>query len=120
MITYTDFVTDFPEFTNKTKYSQLRVERAIARASTQVDNEIDQAPELIAQLAAHLIAIATPGGAGGAGTGAISSLSVAGEYTVQYGAADAGMVKDSPLNSTPYGQEFQRILSSISFTPVVV
>lgn len=119
MITYSDFTIDFPEFTDATKYPQARVERAIARASTQVDNELGLAPELIANLTAHLLSISTPGTVGGAGTGAISSLSVSGEYTVSY-AGETQATGTNPLNATPYGREFQRLLGSISFTPVVV
>ncbi|MFB2832945.1 DUF4054 domain-containing protein [Floridanema evergladense] len=119
MITYSEFVIDFPEFADTTKYPQARVERAIARASTQVDNELGLASELIGQLTAHLLAIGTPGTIGGAGTGAISSLSVSGEYSVTY-AGETQATGSNPLNATPYGREFLRLLGSISFTPVVV
>lgn len=118
MITYSDFVIDFPEFANPTRYPQERVERAIVRASNQIDNELDLAPELISYLAAHLLSITTTGLAGGAGTGAIGSVSVSGEYTVSYsGQSFAG--SGSALDATPYGKEFQRLLSSISISPVV-
>ena len=119
MITYSDFTIDFPEFADAAKYSQVRVERAIARASTQVDNEIGTAPELIGYLAAHILAISSPGTVGGAGTGAISSLSVSGEYSVTYAGETQG-TGNNPLNATPYGREFQRLLASLSFTPVIV
>lgn len=121
MITYEDFVIDFPEFSNAALYSQVRVERAIVRASAQIDPELIQASEMVANLAAHMLVIATPGIAGGAGTGAIGSLSVSGEYTVNYvQPSSASKLAENPLSATPYGKEFQRLLNSISFTPVVV
>lgn len=121
MITYEDFVIDFPEFANTALYAQVRVERAIVRASNQVDPELVQASEMVANLAAHMLAVATPGIAGGAGTGAIGSLSVSSEYTVSYiQPSSASKLAESPLSATSYGKEFQRLLDSISFTPVVV
>ena len=118
MITYSDFITDFPDpFADTIKYSQARVERAIARAATEVDPELDQAEVMVGFLAAHYLSIATPGMPGGAGMGAISSLSVSGEYTVSY-ASRGGEGKS--LETTSYGAEFLRILNSQLFTPVIV
>lgn len=137
MITYTDFIIDFPEFSNTAQYSQERVNRFIGKASAQVDESLELADEIVGNLTAHLLALndmarenAIPGAEAG-GAQRIASLSVQGEYSVQYvsNTRFESLRKGSSFGSggainsfdlTPYGMEFQRLLRLAGWGPQVV
>lgn len=103
MIVYADFVVDFPEFSS---LPQARVERAIARATNQLDLSLTNADEMVSYLAAHLLEMQNPERRGGAG--GITSMRVEGEYSVSYNSQNA----QNSLDLTTYGMEYRRLISS--------
>lgn len=124
MITYLNFVTDFPEFADTTAYPQNRVERFIGKAAAQVDETLDLADEIIGNLAAHLLALSDMAGenSNAGGKQRVASLTVQGEYSVSYAPITqfgSGGATNS-FDLTPYGMEFQRLLRLAGWGPQVV
>ena len=137
MITYLDFTTDFPEFSDITTYPQNRVERFIGKAAAQVDESLDFVDEIVGNLAAHLLALndmakeAAISSNELGGKQRITSLTVQGEYSVNYAPSTQfeSFKKGSNFGSggatnsfdlTPYGMEFQRLLRLAGWGPEVV
>lgn len=136
MIIYSDFIIDFPEFSDTARYSQERVNRFIGKASAQVDETLELADEIIGNLAAHLLALGDmaqedSNSGSGAGKQRITNLAVQGEYSVQYAPNTRfeSLKKGSNFGSggatnsfdlTPYGMEYQRLLNLSAWGAQVV
>ena len=99
---YADFILEFDEFAG---LPQAKVERAIAKAERRIDSSLELAEDLVGFLAAHYLAIADPNRKG---AGGISSLNVAGEYSVTYDVGGSSRT----FSETSYGREYQRLLDS--------
>lgn len=97
-VTYESFLTRFPEFT---PHPSGIVNGAITEATADASSDVfgDQTDRAVKHLAAHIIAIQLA------------------QMGVQIGATD-GKVYGSGLDATQYGQEFKRMLNSISSSTV--
>ena len=137
MIAYEDFVVDFPEFGDVDKFPENRVQRFIDKAAVQVDSELLLAEDLVGYLAAHLLSISTMGQQLNTSTSTdslpgtngrqISSLNVAGEYSVSYSDVTSTQFKSlkntgdkDTFSLTPYGLEYQRLIRVSVYGPIVV
>ena len=97
-VTYAGFLERFPEFS---PHPSGIVNGAIESASADVSSDIfgDQTDRAVRFLAAHIIAIQLA------------------QMGVQIGATD-GKVYGEGLDATQYGQEYQRMLNSLSASTI--